>query len=110
VRILQKLTHALLIDFAASIDYSTERHIQQTLVSSFNDRTLLCIAHRLQTIIGFDRICVLEKGDVIEVGGVLELYQIPGGVFRGMCERAGISEDELVEAQKARRRMTDIVT
>ena len=48
----------------ASVDYETDRNIQDTIAREFRDRTILCIAHRLRTIIGYDRICVLDAGQI----------------------------------------------
>lgn len=106
-RALVKNSKIVVLDEAtASIDYSTERHIQRTLSSSFNDRTLLCIAHRLQTILGFDKICVLDQGSLVEYGTVFQLYEKEGGIFRGMCEQAGIGREELNAAHEHRMKIT----
>ena len=53
------LTHT-----SASVDYETDRNIQDTIAREFKDRTILCIAHRLRTIIGYDRICVMDAGQI----------------------------------------------
>ena len=49
---------------SASVDYETDRNIQDTIAHEFKDRTILCIAHRLRTIIGYDRICVMDAGQI----------------------------------------------
>lgn len=46
------------------MDYETDRKIQDTIATEFQDRTILCIAHRLRTIISYDRICVLDAGQI----------------------------------------------
>ena len=45
----------------ASVDFDTDTKIQQTIRSEFSDSTLLCIAHRLRTIVDYDRVLVLGK-------------------------------------------------
>jgi ABC-type uncharacterized transport system fused permease/ATPase subunit len=45
----------------ASVDFDTDTKIQQTIREEFSDSTLLCIAHRLRTIIDYDRVLVLGK-------------------------------------------------
>ncbi|KAK8218735.1 ABC transporter [Phyllosticta capitalensis] len=81
----------------SSVDMETDAKIQRTMAAGFKGRTLLCIAHRLRTIIGYDRICVMDKGSIAELGTPLELYD-QGGIFRGMCDRSSILRDEVIEA------------
>lgn len=82
----------------SSVDMETDDKIQKTMAAGFKGRTLLCIAHRLRTIIGYDRICVMDAGRIAELGTPLELWGIEGGIFRGMCERSGIRHEDLVSA------------
>lgn len=78
----------------SSVDMETDDKIQKTMAAGFKGRTLLCIAHRLRTIIGYDRICVMDKGRIAELGTPLELFY-KDGIFRGMCERSGIRQEDL---------------
>jgi ABC-type multidrug transport system fused ATPase/permease subunit len=50
----------------ASVDFKTDEAIQRTISSEFKNSTILCIAHRLLTVIEYDRILVLDQGKVIE--------------------------------------------
>ncbi|KAK4127358.1 hypothetical protein N657DRAFT_565667 [Parathielavia appendiculata] len=79
----------------SSVDMETDDKIQATIASGFRGKTLLCIAHRLRTIIGYDRICVMDKGRIAEIGPPLELWRMEGGIFRGMCERSGIRMEDI---------------
>jgi ABC-type sugar transport system ATPase subunit len=45
----------------ASVDFDTDTKIQQTIREEFGDSTLLCIAHRLRTVVDYDRVLVLGK-------------------------------------------------
>nr|VWO99753.1 Phosphate:H symporter (Phosphate:H symporter, variant) [Ganoderma boninense] len=93
----------LILDEAtASVDYETDRKIQDTIASEFADRTILCIAHRLRTIIGYDRICVLDAGQIAEFDTPANLFNMTGGIFRGMCERSSISLSDIRTAEKAK--------
>ncbi|RMX81134.1 hypothetical protein D0869_07040 [Hortaea werneckii] len=73
----------------SSVDFETDQKIQKTIVRSFAGRTLLIIAQRLKTIIGHDRILVMDQDNVAELDSPIRLYDA-GGIFRSMCERSGI--------------------
>ncbi|KAL3957661.1 hypothetical protein ACCO45_008239 [Purpureocillium lilacinum] len=51
----------------SSVDMETDDKIQRTMATGFRGKTLLCIAHRLRTIIGYDRICVMDAGQIAEL-------------------------------------------
>lgn len=84
----------------SSVDMETDDKIQATIASGFRGRTLLCIAHRLRTIIGYDRICVMDQGRIAELDTPLELWRAEGGIFRGMCERSGIRVEDIRGARE----------
>jgi ABC-type multidrug transport system fused ATPase/permease subunit len=77
----------------SSVDFETDQKIQKTMMTGFKGKTLLCIAHRLKTIIHYDRIVVMEAGRIAEVDTPVKLYEA-GGIFHGMCERSGIKREE----------------
>jgi ATP-binding cassette subfamily C (CFTR/MRP) protein 1 len=85
----------------SSVDFETDQKIQKTIVSGFRGKTLLCIAHRLKTIIGYDRILVMDKGRVAELDRPVVLYE-KGGIFRGMCDRSGIRREDFERSEEAR--------
>ncbi|KDR78885.1 hypothetical protein GALMADRAFT_244528 [Galerina marginata CBS 339.88] len=101
-RALVKDAKIIILDEAtASVDYETDRRIQDTIAKEFEDRTVLCIAHRLRTIISYNRICVLDAGQVAEFDTPANLYTNPNGIFRGMCERSSITLDDIKLAAKS---------
>ncbi|KAI0592396.1 ATPase [Pyrenophora tritici-repentis] len=81
----------------SSVDFETDAKIQKTIVQGFKGKTLLCIAHRLKTIINYDRICVMDAGLIAELDSPLKLYD-QGGIFKGMCDRSGIKREEIAGA------------
>jgi len=102
-RALVKDAKVIILDEAtASVDYETDRNIQDTIAYEFEDRTILCIAHRLRTIISYDRICVLDAGQIAEFDTPINLYNHPDGIFRGMCDRSSITLEDLNFAAKAK--------
>lgn len=83
----------LIMDEATSnVDYDTDALIQETIAREFKDSTILCIAHRLKTILNYDRILVLEKGEVRQFDTPLKLYN-EQGIFREMCDSSNITID-----------------
>jgi len=107
-RALVKDAKVLVLDEAtASVDYETDRKIQDTITHEFADRTVLCIAHRLSTIINYDRICVLDAGKIAEFDTPTRLFQIQDGIFRAMCDHSSISLDDIKMAAKKRAEMRD---
>jgi len=74
-RALLKAPKVLLMDEAtASIDYATDSKIQDT-IRELNDQTIITIAHRLATVIESDKVIVMERGEVVEMGSPWELLK-----------------------------------
>ncbi|KAF8598170.1 ABC transporter [Ceratobasidium sp. AG-I] len=102
-RALVKDSKIIVLDEAtASVDYETDKNIQDTISREFADKTLLCIAHRLKTIIGYDRICVLDAGKIAEFDTPATLFQQKDGIFRSMCERSSITAEDIAQASRQR--------
>jgi ATP-binding cassette subfamily B protein len=68
----------LLDEPTAALDSESEREIQKALDDLRAGRTTIVVAHRLQTIVDADRICVVEAGRAVEVGTHAELIQLKG--------------------------------
>ena len=64
--ILRKTKIIILDEATASIDYKTEEIIQKALNEIMSDSTMICIAHRIKTVVNADKIIVLENGKIIE--------------------------------------------
>ena len=125
------------------MDYETDRKIQDTIAYEFKDRTILCIARkpsdpffnnylpcshflmfcdldRLRTIISYDRICVLDAGQIVvsflltwfirfqtqclfqEFDTPANLFTLSNGIFRGMCGQSAITLDDIELAAMAK--------
>ncbi|KAH3673556.1 hypothetical protein WICMUC_003663 [Wickerhamomyces mucosus] len=90
-RALVRKTKILVMDEAtSSVDYKTDQSIQNTINSEFAKSTVLCIAHRLKTILKYDKILVLDKGELKQFGKPEELFHDKSGLFRNMCDSSNI--------------------
>ncbi|KAI9311060.1 P-loop containing nucleoside triphosphate hydrolase protein [Dichotomocladium elegans] len=107
-RALLRRSKLVLMDEAtASVDFKTDRAIQKTISEEFVDSTILCIAHRLHTVINYDRILVMENGQVLEQANPLELILDQKSVFHKMCMASG-EYHNLLTLAKAKHQLLDI--
>lgn len=90
-RALLTPSNILVLDEAtAAVDVETDAMLQTTLRSSmFNNRTIITIAHRINTILDSDRIIVLDKGEVKEFDSPAELVRSKG-LFYELVKEAGL--------------------
>ncbi|KAJ2618274.1 hypothetical protein EV177_000124 [Coemansia sp. RSA 1804] len=90
-RALVRRSKLIIMDEAtASVDFDTDERLQRTIRGyEFANSTILCIAHRLRTVIDYDRVLVLDKGKVAEFDTPRNLLKKKNGIFRGMCEKTG---------------------
>ena len=93
-RSLVRNSKILILDEAtSSVDFETDSKIQDTISNEFKQCTILCIAHRLKTILHYDRIIVMDQGNIAEKGTPWALYN-QNGIFRQMCDKANITAEE----------------
>ncbi|MBI3853520.1 MAG: ABC transporter ATP-binding protein [Verrucomicrobia bacterium] len=80
----------LVLDEAtASLDSQSEAEVQAAIDRLAENRTVVCVAHRLSTLAAMDQIIVLSRGRIIEQGSFSELLKA-GGEFAEMANRQGI--------------------
>jgi ABC-type multidrug transport system fused ATPase/permease subunit len=89
-RSLLKRSRLVLFDeVSANLDGETDEIIQRAILACFNESTVITVAHRLGTIIGYDYILVLERGKVAEFGRPHALLQNPDGIFTALVSETG---------------------
>lgn len=118
-RALVKNSHVLLLDEAtSSVDPETDAIIQDCIRKEFSQTTLLCIAHRLATIVRrdipiaeettalicpsisfqafYDKVLVMDAGEIAEFDHPLALFDKPDSIFRSMCDAAKLSREAIL--------------
>uniref|UniRef100_A0A6Q2X8M6 ATP-binding cassette, sub-family C (CFTR/MRP), member 3 n=1 Tax=Esox lucius TaxID=8010 RepID=A0A6Q2X8M6_ESOLU len=91
-RALLRKTRILILDEAtAAIDLETDDLIQSTIRTQFEDCTVFTIAHRLNTIMDYTRVLVLDKGKIAEFDTPTNLLS-KKGIFYGMAKDAGLTQ------------------
>jgi len=88
-RALLRRSKILVMDEAtSSVDGNTDAQVQETIRREFVDKgvTVLTVAHRLDTVLGYDKIAVLGDGKLLEYGSPSELLAIRNGELRRLVE------------------------
>merc|ERR1719461_869977 len=81
------MANILLLDEATSqVDQATDELVQKTITEKFSDCTILTIAHRINTIMNYDKILVMDAGRVAEFD-TPENLQRDGGLFAELVEK-----------------------
>ncbi|TFK26992.1 hypothetical protein FA15DRAFT_614912 [Coprinopsis marcescibilis] len=99
--LLRKSSIVVLDEATSSIDFATDAKIQTTIREEFGGSLLLTVAHRLRTVIDYDRLIVLDKGQIVEFDTPYNLIRKNHGTFRQMCMKSG-TFTELEAAAKAK--------
>lgn len=98
-RAVLRSSKVLILDEAtASIDHESDLKIQACIRKM--EATVITIAHRLRTVIDYDRILGLDAGVMKECGHSWQLLQRRNGIFKDMCD-AAVDRNELLALSKA---------
>ncbi|MFC1856042.1 ABC transporter ATP-binding protein [Thermodesulfobacteriota bacterium] len=87
----------ILDDATSSVDVQTEENIINRLVDSLKDSTLVMVSHRIATVMDFDKIIVLNEGEIEASGTHDELIKSAAGTYHKMYERYLIYKDLNIE-------------
>jgi ATP-binding cassette subfamily B protein len=88
--ILKDSPIVILDEATASVDADNESYIQQAISELCKGKTLLVIAHRLNTIVGADNIMVIRDGQIAESGSHNSLMQ-KDGIYHSMVTKRAVS-------------------
>lgn len=83
--LLQQNKVIILDEATANVDFATDRLIQETIRSTFRRCTVITIAHRVDTILDYDRVLVFEGGRVVEFDKPEVLLRNEEGKFAELC-------------------------
>jgi ABC-type multidrug transport system fused ATPase/permease subunit len=86
-RALLKKSKILVLDEAtSSVDVQTDQQVQDTIRTEFVDKgvSVITVAHRLDTVLGYDKIAVLGEGKLLEYGSPSDLLEIQNGELRSL--------------------------
>ena len=93
-RALLRRNRILVLDEAtANIDLETDALVQKCIRKDISNCTVLTIAHRLNTVIDYDKILVLDAGQVMEFDTPTNLLNNPNSHFSQLCAETGESND-----------------
>ena len=91
----------MLDEATASIDSETDNILQSMIRTEFQHQTVLCIAHRLDTIIDYDRVMVLKEGHLAEFDTPAALMERTNGIFADMVKAGNEQHLRQLAAQSA---------
>ncbi|CAB4054111.1 ABCC1 [Lepeophtheirus salmonis] len=92
-RALLRKNKVLIMDEAtAAVDSETDKLIQKAIKDNFRDSTVLTIAHRLQTVLDYSKIIVIDSGCIIEYDSPKNLLSDSSSTFYKMCLNSGINQ------------------
>lgn len=60
--------------------------MQTAIRNSFNDCTLIAIVHKLDSVLDFDKVVLLDQGSVLEIGNPRELLAVPKSSFKALYD------------------------
>eukprot|EP00731_Ephydatia_muelleri_P021940 Em0014g531a len=89
--ILRKNRILVLDEATANVDFTTDAMIQKILQETFAQCTVLTVAHRLNTVIGLDRIMVMDEGEIAEFDDPYMLLKDEKSLLKKMVDRTGPS-------------------
>ncbi|KAM0216210.1 hypothetical protein ACHAQI_002626 [Fusarium lateritium] len=79
--LLKKSSLLILDEPTSSVDTQTDARMQEVIRTEFSDRTIIMIAHRIDTLLDFDKVAVLDAGSLVEFGPPQELLGDEAGAF-----------------------------
>ncbi|KAJ3006360.1 hypothetical protein HKX48_000160 [Thoreauomyces humboldtii] len=81
----------------SSVECETDESLMRAVMRELGTTTVICIAHRLTSVAGFDGVAVIEDGRLVEADTPGRLLQREGGAFRSLVESMGHADATLIK-------------
>jgi len=91
---LRPSTILILDEATSSVDAKTDTLMQRIIREKFSKHTIIAVAHKLDSILDYDRVALLDEGKVVEVGEPHELLNQPESAFHKLYYSSNQEEDE----------------
>ena len=79
-----------------SIDSESDAIVQRVIRSKFANHTIIAVAHKLDTILDFDKVAVLDKGELKEYDSPYALLNQPSSAFARLYNSSKVDADEAI--------------
>ncbi|KAF2020289.1 ABC transporter [Aaosphaeria arxii CBS 175.79] len=94
----EKGSVVVLDEATSSLDHASDTHVQKLLRSTFASHTIIAVAHKLDTILDFDKVVVMNQGSLVEYGKPYKLLEQEGSWFKSLYEdvsrHEGVGQDD----------------
>ncbi|KAF0694611.1 Aste57867_14528 [Aphanomyces stellatus] len=90
--LLRKAKVVVLDEATAAIDHDTDQLLQKVIRDEFSNSTVMTIAHRLDTVLDYDRIFVLDAGELVQSDSPRALFDRASGIFFDMITDGGYAD------------------
>jgi ABC-type multidrug transport system fused ATPase/permease subunit len=92
--VIRKSSVLVLDEATSNVDADTDAAMQVLLRSEFREQTIISVAHKLQSVLDFDRVILLDNGRMVETGNPRELLSTAGSAFLALYESLGPGHEE----------------
>merc|ERR1712228_793638 len=98
--IIRKSKILLLDEATSAVDHHTDQLIQETIRKVFATDTILTIAHRIDTVLDYDKIMIMDKGKILEFDSPNNLLNDQESKFRDIVtESFGVNVEEVIQSK-----------
>ena len=109
-RILLEKSKILCLDEATSnVDMETDKIIQKIIRKEFKESTIITVAHRVETIIDYDKVLVMSRGKLVEEGNPKDLLKERSSLFRNLAVKGGVissNNDDAIASSSTSQRLS----
>ncbi|CAG9533665.1 unnamed protein product [Cercopithifilaria johnstoni] len=105
--LLRRVRIVVLDEATGSLDNATDRHIQKCLLEAFVDCTVMVIAHRLENVLGLDKILHMKQGKVVEYDTMQNLIKDENHLLRRLLGDKKLQQAIELQKERSTKKMTE---